>query len=435
MLTYLTTCSEDQWDLGDWQIDVLVICVVLGIFLGTLVLGPLADIWGRIPVIQWCTAAVVLFGVASAFSPSFPVLVILRTCTSFFEGAWVVSTAYIIEMAPQDERGSLGLCCAVASGCGSLGVALVAWLIIPTLGWRCFTGAVTIPFFCVLPFLISLGESPRWLVSAGRLEDAMETLEHLASVSGVAMPCSSVVATVTEQTHLQKPPSGSRIAEVFWKSCANYASLFEEESRFYTVVASISLLFLLTAYNGVLYYETDVLASTSTTSLLETRHQFHAGFLTQTTCDFSYKKLALLATSELAIVPLTIPFTDRPDIPLVGGRRGVVMTCWLLALTPLILSGYSTIPGQTVWTYLSRGLIKGGSASFLITVPELYPASRRVTAIAFVTVVSYPSLAIACWVVFSDLTNAAMMWIMGAFLFLVVILVWQLPETSKVALK
>lgn len=222
---------------------------------------------------------------------------------------------------------------------------------------------------------------------------------------------------------------------MFWKSCANYASLFEEESRFYTVVASISLLFLLTAYNGVLYYETDVLASTSTTSLLEIRHQFHADFLTQTTCDFSYKLLALLATSELAIVPLTIPFTDKPDIPLVGGRRGVVMTCWLLALTPLILSGYSTIPGQTVWTYLSRGLIKGGSASFLITVPELYPASRRVTAIAFVTVVSYPSLAIACWVVFSDLTNAAMVWIMGAFLFLVVILVWQLPETSKVELK
>ena len=215
-------------------------------------------------------------------------------------------------------------------------------------------------------------------MSAGRLEDAIETLEHLASVSGVAVPCSSVVATVTEQTHLQKPPYGSRIAEVFWKSCANYASLFEEESRFDTVAGSIPLLFLLTAYNGVLYYETDVFAATSTTSLLEIRHQFHAGFLTQTTCDFSYKLLALLATSELAIVPLTIPFTDTPDIPLVRGRRGVVMTCWLLALTPLILSVYSTIPGQTVWTYLSRGLMKGGSASLLITIPEFFPASRRV---------------------------------------------------------
>ena len=86
MLTYLTTCSKDQWNLGDWQNVVLVICVVLGIFLGTFVLGPLADIWGRISVIQWCMAAVVLFGVASAFPPSFPVFVILRTCTSFFKG-------------------------------------------------------------------------------------------------------------------------------------------------------------------------------------------------------------------------------------------------------------------------------------------------------------------------------------------------------------
>ena len=97
----------------------------------------------------------------------------------------MVSTTYIIEMAPQHERGSLGLCCAVASGSGSLGVALVAWLIIPTLGWRWFTGAVTIPFFCVL------GESSRWLVSAGRLEGAMETLAHLASVS--VSPCLAVL--------------------------------------------------------------------------------------------------------------------------------------------------------------------------------------------------------------------------------------------------
>ena len=83
MLTFLTTCSKDQWNLGDRQNVVLVICVVLGFILGTFVLGPLADIWGRISVIQWCMAAFVLFGVASAFSPSFPVFVILRTCTSF----------------------------------------------------------------------------------------------------------------------------------------------------------------------------------------------------------------------------------------------------------------------------------------------------------------------------------------------------------------
>jgi len=435
MLTYLSTCSEDQWDLGDWQIDVLVIFVVLGIFLGTVLLGPLADIWGRVPVIQWSTVAVVVFGLASALSPSFPLFVLLRTCSAFFEGAWVVATTFVIEMAPQDERGVLALCSAVAWGAGSLGVTLVAWLMIPTLGWRWFTGAVTIPFIFALPFLTVLCESPRWLVCEGRQEEAMETLERLASLSGVAMPCSSVVPTLTEQTSLQKPPSPSTTVEVLWKYCANYAALFNEESWLHTVITSTALLCLCTSYNGVLYFETDVLASTSTTSLLEIRHELHAGLQTQTMCDFSYKFLALLATSELVIILLLMPFTDRPHIPLIGGRRGVMRTCWLLALIPTVLSGYSTIPGQTVWTYLSRGLIQGGYSSILITIPELYPASRRVTAIAFATALSYAGIAIACWVVFSDLSNVAMMWIMGVFLLLVVVLVRQLPETAKVELK
>ena len=201
---------------------------------------------------------------------------------------------------------------------------------------------------------------------------------------------------------------------MFWKSCANYASLFEEESRFYTVVASISLLFLLTAYNGVLYCETDVLASTSTTSLLEIRHQFHAGFLTQTTCDFSCKLLALLATSELAIVPLTIPFTDRPDIPFVEGPQRCcddLLAANVDSSDPVGVQhdSRSNGCGRTSPVASSRVGLPAFSSQF-----QSYILRRD----ASLQSRSSPSSRILAWRLlvrwcFSDLTSAAMMWMMG----------------------
>ena len=84
MLTYLTTCSKDQWNPGDWQNVVLVICVVLGILSWHLCLGASCRHLGthfRDPMVHggcralWCGGCVL--------SKFFPVFVILRTCTSF----------------------------------------------------------------------------------------------------------------------------------------------------------------------------------------------------------------------------------------------------------------------------------------------------------------------------------------------------------------
>jgi len=145
----------------------------LGMMLGAFFTGFLGDQYGRRFTYQ---ANLAIFGVASvaaAFAPSMLVLILLRFIMGAGLGAEnVVGYATMTEFVPPQARGKwLGIVSVfVVSGLPVTG--LLGTLIIPHFGWRVMFVLGGVGAMVVWYLRKALPESPRWLESIGRTEEA-----------------------------------------------------------------------------------------------------------------------------------------------------------------------------------------------------------------------------------------------------------------------
>ena len=163
----------------------------LGMMLGSLLTGFLGDRYGRRFAYQTNLAVFGLASLAAAFAPNMAVLIALRFIMGLGLGAEnVVGYSTMTEFVPPAHRGRwLGLV-AVFVVTGLPVSALVAWALVPALGWRAMFILGGVGALLVWQARKSLPESPRWLESVGRLKEAetlMATIEHEAS-SGAPLP-------------------------------------------------------------------------------------------------------------------------------------------------------------------------------------------------------------------------------------------------------
>jgi putative MFS transporter len=135
-----------------------------------------------------------VFGLASlaaAFAPNMAVLIALRFVMGLGLGAEnVVGYSTMTEFVPPAQRGRwLGLV-AVFVVTGLPVSALAAWLLVPAFGWRAMFILGGVGALLVWRARKSLPESPRWLESVGRRQEAealMAAIEQEAS-GGAPLP-------------------------------------------------------------------------------------------------------------------------------------------------------------------------------------------------------------------------------------------------------
>jgi putative MFS transporter len=166
----------------------------LGMMLGSLCTGFLGDRFGRRFTYQ---ANLAIFGLASlgaALAPNMTVLIACRFVMGLGLGAEnVVGYSTLAEFVPPSKRGKLqGLMAVfVVSGlpiAGLIGLSLIPWL-----GWRAMFVVGGIGALGVWYARKSLPESPRWLESVGRYDDAEAIMTRIEadvtrSRGGEALP-------------------------------------------------------------------------------------------------------------------------------------------------------------------------------------------------------------------------------------------------------
>ncbi len=170
-----------QWHLSPLQAGSLISAGYAGQFLGALAFGPVAEKFGRLPVVKWLVLAMCLLGIACAMSTRYEALIAFRTLQGLaIGGALPVAICYINEIAPTATRGRFfgTFQFLMTSGFGLAGL-LSRWLI-PNFGWQIMFALGAVPLL-VLPFVRILPESPRWLAGRGRLDDAARSLERLGA--------------------------------------------------------------------------------------------------------------------------------------------------------------------------------------------------------------------------------------------------------------
>ncbi len=152
----------------------------LGMMLGSLLTGFLGDRYGRRFTYQ---ANLVIFGlasIASGFAPSMKVLILVRGLMGLGLGAELVAGfSTMTEFVPPQARGKwVGTLSAIVVS--SLPItALVSTLLIPRFGWRIMFILGGLGALGVWYLRKALPESPRWLESVGRTDEAEAILQRI----------------------------------------------------------------------------------------------------------------------------------------------------------------------------------------------------------------------------------------------------------------
>ncbi|HVW68984.1 MAG TPA: MFS transporter [Steroidobacteraceae bacterium] len=167
-----------EWGVAPTVFSAAFTATPLGMVVGALTLGPVADGWGR----KWpVIIATVLFGVFSlltAFAPSLAVMALCRFLMGLGTGGILPNLiALVSEYAPARRRGALTTLTFSALPFGSMAGGLLAGWLIPELGWRSmfYVGGL-VPLLIAAWSAVHLPESLRFLAARGGREREIAAL-------------------------------------------------------------------------------------------------------------------------------------------------------------------------------------------------------------------------------------------------------------------
>ncbi|MGW6397640.1 MFS transporter [Streptomyces sp. NPDC055134] len=201
-----------DWHLTTGQATFAVTAGSVGMLLGALVAGWLGDRIGRVRTVALGVAVTALGSLAVAFSNGIELFSLFRFVQGLGIGGVVpVAATYINEIARSDKRGRFVLIYEMIFPAGLAAATLVAVWVVPNFGWRAMfvIGALPVLLAAALPKHVA--ESPRWLLSQGRTEEAERAIarieEEVAAATGEPLP--QPAADRTEET------SRGRLRELF----------------------------------------------------------------------------------------------------------------------------------------------------------------------------------------------------------------------------
>jgi putative MFS transporter len=189
LISFALPAMGAEWSLGAAQKGALATAIFVGMFVGALFWGRLADRLGRKGAFIATIAIDSIFGLASAFAPSFPVFLGLRALTGFGVGGTLpVDYGMFTEYVPAKDRGKRLVLLESFWAFGTLVAAALAWLIVPRLGWRALFAVSAVPGLLLFLVRSSVPESPRFLIASGRGEEARAILAKVAKINGSSLP-------------------------------------------------------------------------------------------------------------------------------------------------------------------------------------------------------------------------------------------------------
>src|ERR1700693_1056768 len=174
-IAYVLPSLIGVWKLAPRTIGILISSSFLGQIVGALFFGWLAERIGRLRCAKITIALYSVMSLLCAVSWNIPSLLLFRTIQGIGLGGEVpVAAAYINEISRAKGRGRFFLLYELIFPIGLVAASLLGFWLVPIFGWRTMFLIGGLP--AILVFILFarniLPESPRWLVSKGRFEEA-----------------------------------------------------------------------------------------------------------------------------------------------------------------------------------------------------------------------------------------------------------------------
>jgi putative MFS transporter len=172
-----------EMNLDVATMSIIGVAALIGMFFGGAIFGRLTDRWGRIPMYTANLISLVALSVISIFVTEAWQLIALRFLIGVAIAAdYPIATALLSEWLPRKVRARMFSAVVIIWFVGTSLAYLVGFAIIEIMGiddgWRWMLGSAAVLAGIITLLRIGTPESPRWLVSVGRVEEAAKVIEH-----------------------------------------------------------------------------------------------------------------------------------------------------------------------------------------------------------------------------------------------------------------
>jgi sugar porter (SP) family MFS transporter len=395
---------REDLGLSSFLQSAVVSAILVGTIVGAGGTGPLADRYGRRTMTLVAAAVFIIGAIGSGLAPNVWFLIGSRVVLGVAVGSsTVLVPSYIAEIAPPDIRGTLSALFQLAITIGIVVAYLVNYALAEAEAWRWMLGLGAVPALILGAGMFFLPDSPRWLVSKDRRDEARAVLQR---------------ARNSEQ---EVNDEMDDIEEAERQEEAGPGELLKPWVRPMLVVGiGIAMLQQLVGINTIIYYAPTIMEATGLDASVSILATLGVGIV-----NVVFTLLALLLIDRVGRKPL-----------LLAGLTGIALALAILGFGYLLpgLKGvvsYITFAGLVLY-------IMSFAASFgvvlWVVLPELFPLKVRGSAMSVCTILHWSSNLVVS-LTFLPLIDAvgetAVFWgygliSIGAFIFVYLLM----PETK-----
>ncbi|RKW69518.1 MFS transporter [Galactobacter caseinivorans] len=175
-----------EWGLDRPTAALLSTANLIGMAVGAVIWGTVADRVGRRSAFTWTLLIFAVFTAAGALAPNFALFALFRFLAGVGLGGCIpVDYALVGEFTPRKERGRV---LTAMDGWWPIGAALAffvsAWLLAATGTWRWSLAIMILPALLVFWVRRSVPESPLFLAARGREAEARSVVDDLVRRTG-----------------------------------------------------------------------------------------------------------------------------------------------------------------------------------------------------------------------------------------------------------
>ena len=402
-------------DLVGWAMS----SALVGCMFGAVMSGLFSDKFGRKRLLVLSAVLFTVSGVGTALATSFSFFVWMRLLGGLGIGlASNLSPMYISEVSPAERRGAFVSLNQLTINIGLVLAQGINWAIAYNMpkdftgdqilnswygqvGWRWMFGAGAVPAFLFLVLMFFLPESPRWLLKAGREQEAHDVLTRIGGSAYATREVDDVKRTLSKE----------EVAHV------RFRDLLEPKLMLVIFIGMVlATLQQWCGLNVIFYYAEDVFKAAGYT-------------VSGTMLNIVYTGITALVFTVVSI--LIVDKVGRRPLMLLGaggialmhallgagfyfGYKGVPM----LAIMLVTMAIYEVTLAPVMWVLLS----------------ELFPNRIRGAALS----VSVLTLWVTCWAcaqfyprINHALGDAGSFWLFGVICLAGFVFMWKLlPETK-----
>ncbi|MBY0090339.1 sugar porter family MFS transporter [Priestia aryabhattai] len=345
---------SDDFNLNSFTEGLITSVLLLGAAIGAVFGGRLSDGIGRRKSIFFLSILFFISTMGCTFSPNITVMVISRFLLGIaVGGASVTVPTFLAEMSPSDRRGRM----VTRNELMIVGGQFLAFVFNAILGnlmgdlgvWRYMLSIAVVPAIVLFFGMMKVPESPRWLVSKGRNEEALRVLQKIRTEEEAKAELKEIETALSEEVELE---------EASFKDLA-----IPWVRRVVFIGIAIAIVTQATGVNSIMYYGTEILRQ--------------AGFATSAALIGNIANGVISVLATIVGIWLLGKVGRRPMM--LTGLAGTTLTLLLIGILSFVVGSSTILPYiMLALTVTFLAFMQGAIGPVLwVSLSEIFPLRLR----------------------------------------------------------